>query len=206
MKRYSVTLIVVALFAGFASATANSNEVVFQIGYPDGRAAEFRKWIKWEDFFEQENPVVCDFTVGKSLTRDWLPWHNSTREWHAAGRSFTGRIHFNSPKAYDVPLYLVVGTCFGHPTEPSLINVTLNGTAVQERSEVDTVQDLDSVLGEQADQNRKNRLVVWVRALSRVFVENAGYQSKFGFSEKLENTLKDLVTEYRSIESGIRNG
>ena len=83
---------------------------------------------------------------------------------------------------------------------------TLNGTAVQERSEVDTVQDLDSVLGEQADQNRKNRLVVWVRALSRVFVENAGYQSKFGFSEKLENTLKDLVTEYRSIESGIRNG
>ena len=83
---------------------------------------------------------------------------------------------------------------------------TLNGTAVQEHPAVDTVQDLDSVLGEQADQNRKNRLVVWVRALSRVFVENAGYQSKFGFSEKLENTLKDLVTEYRSIESGIRNG
>lgn len=83
---------------------------------------------------------------------------------------------------------------------------TLNGTAVQEHPAVDTVQDLDGILGEQADKNRKPRLVVWAQALSRVFVENAGYQSKFGFSEKLEDLLKDLVAEYRSIESGIRNG
>ncbi|MBR0236785.1 MAG: hypothetical protein IJQ39_01705 [Thermoguttaceae bacterium] len=131
MKRYSVTLIAVALFAGFASTLASANEVLFQIGYPDGKAAEFRSPVKWEDFFDKENPVVREYTVGKSRTRDWFPWHNSTREWHAAGRSFTGRIHFNSAKTWDVPLYLVIGTCYGHATEPSLINVTVNGTAVE---------------------------------------------------------------------------
>ncbi|MBR6435724.1 MAG: hypothetical protein IKS45_04395, partial [Thermoguttaceae bacterium] len=131
MKRYSVTLIVVALFAGYASSLASANEVLFQIGYPDGKAAEFRTPVKWEDFFDKENPVVREYTVGKSRPRDWFPWHNSTREWHAAGRSFTGRIHFTSAKTWDVPLYLVIGTCYGHATEPSLINVTINGTAVE---------------------------------------------------------------------------
>ena len=125
MKRYSVTLIVVALFAGYASSLASANEVLFQIGYPDGKAAEFRSPVKWEDFFDKENPVVREYTVGKSRPRDWFPWHNSTREWRAAGRSFIGRIHFNSAKTWDVPLYLVIGTCYGHATEPSLINVTV---------------------------------------------------------------------------------
>ena len=83
---------------------------------------------------------------------------------------------------------------------------TLNGTAVQEKPAVETVADLDSCLGDEPDKNRKSPLAVWAQAMSRVFVENAGYQSRFGFSEKLEEALKNLVNEYRNIESNIGHG
>lgn len=129
MKRL---LLITALLLCAAECAAQANEIVFQIGFPDGKAAEFGKHIAYDEFKGRETPpVVCEYTVGQSRARDWFFWHNSTREWHAAGYSFIGRIHFTAEKNYESPLYLIVGTCYGHATEPSLINVTVNGHAVE---------------------------------------------------------------------------
>ena len=38
--------------------TPSEPDVLFQIGFPDGYAAEFRKGIKWEDYFEKDEPIA----------------------------------------------------------------------------------------------------------------------------------------------------
>ncbi|MDO4573687.1 MAG: polysaccharide lyase family protein [Planctomycetia bacterium] len=107
------------------------DDKIFQIGFPDGKAAEFRSPIKWENYFDQKDPIVCRYVVGQSRPRDWFPWWNSTRDWKAAGRSFSAIIEFDAAKDYTVPLYFVFATCYGHPTEPSLLHMKVNGTDVE---------------------------------------------------------------------------
>jgi len=133
-KRYlplwGVIASVVCLMYPQPSASQNPNDllddVVFQIGFPDARTAEFAKWIDWEKLRETKSPVTR-FVVGKDRCRDWMPMHISTRDMQNAGLSFTSEIEFDSYKTFDVPLYFVMGITFAHPTEPSLIKINING-------------------------------------------------------------------------------
>ena len=102
------------------------DDIIFQIGIPDARSAEFTKWIDWEKLRETKSPVAR-FVVGKNRNRDWMPMHISTRDMQNAGLSFTSEIEFDSYKTFDVPLYFVMGIAFAHPNEQSLIKMTVNG-------------------------------------------------------------------------------
>lgn len=119
-----------ALSGLLKAQTPTEPDVLFQIGYADGYCSEFRHFIKWEDFFDKDEPI-SHYVVGKSRPRDWYRQHNSTRDWHAAGRSFYSLIEFEAQKDYDIPLYFVVATCYGHPTEPSQVELTVNGTVLE---------------------------------------------------------------------------
>ena len=101
-------------------------DVIFQIGYPDAKTAEFTKWVDWEKIRDTKSPVA-HFVVGKQRCSDWMPMHISTRDLKNAGLSFTSEIEFESPKVYDVPTYFIMGITFAHPTEPSLIKIRING-------------------------------------------------------------------------------
>ncbi len=118
------------LFLAFVSQRVSAQEdVLFQIGFSDARCSEFG-WVKWEDFFDKDVPIR-HYVVGKNRPRDWYRSHNSTRDWKAAGRSFYSVIEFEAKKDYAVPLYFVVATCYGHSTEPSQVELTVNGTKLE---------------------------------------------------------------------------
>ena len=105
-----------------------AEEVLFQIGWPDGFSSEFRQGINWEKVADQEGSVH-KFVVGKSRTMNWIPMHISTRDMRNAGKSFQVEIEFGAAKDYPDELYFIVGCCFAHPTEQSLINIAVNGHA-----------------------------------------------------------------------------
>ena len=105
-----------------------ASEVLFQIGRPDGFASEFRGWINWEQVQDQEGSVHT-FVVGKNRTWEWTPQHLSTRDMRNAGKSFQLEIQFEASRDYPEELYFIVGCCFAHPTEPSLVHVVVNGHA-----------------------------------------------------------------------------
>lgn len=108
-----------------------AEEILFQIGFPDGRASEFGRGVKWEDYFGKPDVPVRHYVVGKNRPRDWFAWYNSTRDWKNAGHNFLTQIEFEAAKDYDIPLYFVIGTCYGHSTEPSLIHVKINETTLE---------------------------------------------------------------------------
>jgi len=105
-----------------------AGEVLFQIGRPDGMAADFRHGINWEKVADQQGSVH-KFVVGKNRPMDWIPIHLSTRDMKNAGKSFQVEIEFDAAKDYADELYFIIGCCFAHPTEPSLIHVAVNGQA-----------------------------------------------------------------------------
>jgi len=113
----------------FCSAVPlSASEVLFQIGRPDASASEFRRGINWEQVQDQEGPVYT-FVVGQNRTSDWIPSHLSTRDLRNAGKSFQVEIKFEAEKDYPAELYFVIGCVHGHPTEPSLVHVVVNGHA-----------------------------------------------------------------------------
>ena len=103
-----------------------AGEVLFQIGRPDGFASEFRKGIPWDQVKDQEGPIHT-FVVGQHRTWDWMPMHQSTRDLRNAGKSFQFAIEFDASRDYPEELYFLIGCCFAHPTEPSLVHITVNG-------------------------------------------------------------------------------
>ena len=103
-----------------------AEEVLFQIGRPDGFTSEFQHGIPWEKVADQEG-TVHQFVVGKSRTMDWIPMHISTRDMKNAGKSFQVEIEFDAAKDYPDELYFIIGCSFAHPTEPSLVHIVVNG-------------------------------------------------------------------------------
>ncbi len=118
----------VFLIAVLSVSGLHAEEVLFQLGRPDGFASEFRQGIPWEKVADQQGSVH-KFVVGKNRTMDWVPIHLSTRDMKNAGKSFQLEIEFDAAKDYPGELYLVIGCCFAHPTEPSLVHVAVNGQA-----------------------------------------------------------------------------
>ncbi|MDO5582201.1 MAG: polysaccharide lyase family protein [Planctomycetia bacterium] len=104
----------------------DESKIVFQIGRPDARSAEFGG-INWSKMREEKNFSPITFKVGNDSWSKWPVIHLSTRDFRNAGVSFTSTIEFDADKTYTEPLWLVVGVCFSHATEPSQINITING-------------------------------------------------------------------------------
>lgn len=109
-----------------APEDADETDVLWQIGTPDGRSAEFRRWLDWEKMLPQKE-AMHRFRVGEHRASDWVPQHLSTRDFHAAGHQFTVFIEFPLEKTVVDPLYFIVGSCHGHLTEPSLMKISVNG-------------------------------------------------------------------------------
>ncbi|MGL4944356.1 MAG: polysaccharide lyase family protein [Thermoguttaceae bacterium] len=124
----SVLCFVCVLVSTFSAFADEVDEVVFQLGRPDAMSAEFSGWVDFEKVKENTAAPFKQFVVGKNITREWCPFHPSTRDFRNAGLQFTSEIIFDAVRDYNEPLFFVVGVAYAHPTEPSLYKVTINGT------------------------------------------------------------------------------
>ena len=125
-----------AVLAGFVSACqpaqAETNEpgLLFCVGTPDQRAAEFGLTAPGEGYAAYlqkfSNPVI--YTVGQSSSRDWPYIHPAPKDKWAGGRAHTFTIRFASSEDQSRPLFLVIGLAGGSPSECSPVVVTVNQT------------------------------------------------------------------------------
>ena len=144
-------------------AQETTDDVVFQIGWPDSRTAEFRRNIDWEKFRETKSPVM-HYIVGEHRSRDWMPMHVSTRDLKNAGLSFTSEIEFHSPQTYDVPLYFVIGVAHAHPTEPSFIKIKVNDTALEPTRQPNGTRQIGDNFNTQTSQGYLPAVVIEIPA------------------------------------------
>ena len=118
-----------------ASASGNEDDVVFQIGYPDARSAEFLylqdRAVDWIETHKNANGKVLRYVVGKNRACDWCPIHNSTLDFNAAGLKFTYEIEFEYPDEPSEPLYLIVGGALTHKTRPSVLCLSVNDVPLE---------------------------------------------------------------------------
>ena len=107
----------------------SDDDLIFQLGIPDARSAEFRLGLDdWRAEREAKGEKVWRQEIGKTPDKLWPARHFSTREYGALGYRYTLEIAFESAEDYaDVPLWLVIGICCSHWTEPSMICVATNG-------------------------------------------------------------------------------
>ncbi len=115
------------LFLLAGSAVRAESDVIFQIGRPDAKGAEFHRPLDWEKMQNTDERIIYRYRVGEDRAKDWAPMHMSTRDFKNAGKKFSYQIEFQSEKSYDIPLYFVVGYCYIHPSEYSLVCLNLNG-------------------------------------------------------------------------------
>ena len=125
MKYY---LLLLLLF--LPSICLAQDDVIFRIGHLDARAAEFSRYPDWEKLHEANQGIIFRYVVGVNSTSDWPFMHLSTRDFHNAGKKFTLQIEFQSEVSYDKPLAFVLGYCFIHATEQSLICIDINGQKI----------------------------------------------------------------------------
>ena len=109
----------------------NEDDVVFQIGYPDARSAEFQYLqnyaVDWKETHKNTDGKLLRYIVGKNRSCDWCPIHLSTLEFDAAGLKFTYEIEFEYPDEPTEPLYLIIGGAWTHKTHPSVLRLSTNG-------------------------------------------------------------------------------
>jgi len=118
------------LFFSLPLSSEAQEDIIFQIGFPDASGSEFGKYVRHEDFFGKPDEPIVRYVVGQSRPRDWIPSICSTRDFHNAGHAFSTAIEFDSPKDFNSSLFFIIATCYGHPTEPSLFQLTVNGTQI----------------------------------------------------------------------------
>ncbi len=119
-----------ALTACVYGAQPSAPDVLFQIGRPDAVSWEFGGWADWLNP-QYPNGVAYRHVVGKNRDVDWTASHPSSRDFGAAGKTFTTEIEFDSPKSYDRELYFIIGFCFVSHLEPSLIKIAVNDIAAE---------------------------------------------------------------------------
>lgn len=129
----SVALLVVfqAWYVGVPAAeTTPESDVLFVVGTPDHRAAEFGLARPGEGYaaFPRvfPNPVV--FVVGKSEASQWPYIHPGPKDRWAGGRVHRFSIRFDLPGKQEQPWFLVLGLAGGAPVERSEVAVTVNET------------------------------------------------------------------------------
>ncbi len=113
-----------------AQAETDEPRLLFCVGTPDQRAAEFGLTAPGEGYTAYlqkfSNPVV--YTVGQSSPRDWPYIHPAPKDKWAGGRAHTFTIRFASGEDQRRPLFLVIGLAGGSPSECSPVVVTVNQT------------------------------------------------------------------------------
>ncbi len=107
-----------------------SSPLLFCIGTPDGRAAEFGLTGPGEGYtaYLQKFPEPVEYAVGQSSPRHWPYIHPAPRDKWAGGRTHPFAIRFVTSEHQKQPLFLVLGLAGGSPSECSRVVVTVNET------------------------------------------------------------------------------
>ena len=115
--------------AGSAQADQLGDDVLFCIGTPDNRAAEFGLAVPGEGYpaYLRRFPGPVIFTVGTSHPSAWPYIHPAVKDRWAGGRAHTFSICFTRPREENRPMYLVLGLAGGSPNERSKVVVSVNG-------------------------------------------------------------------------------
>ena len=118
--------IVGALPAAFPAA---AEDVVFCIGTPDARAAEFGLASKDEGYsaYLRRFSGEVEYVVGKSDARQWPYIHPAPLDRWAGGRVHVLSIRFTVRQPKAAPLYLILGLAGGSPNERSKVVASVNG-------------------------------------------------------------------------------
>jgi len=138
------TLKALAVASGFAAllcslkvqeetGAAGDSRLLFCIGTPDASPAEFGLAADTYRRFSTVFPKPVLFEVGRSSERSWPFVHPAPRDKWAGGRVHPFSIIFNAKGIPPVTLYLHIGIAAGHPTEPSVIRVHVNGKSLGSR-------------------------------------------------------------------------
>ncbi|MBM4043049.1 MAG: hypothetical protein FJ290_31555, partial [Planctomycetes bacterium] len=121
--------IAAGILTAAAAFAGQQRELLFVVGTPDNRAAEFGLTGEGEGYQAYlrvfPNPVV--HTVGRSTPKDWPYIHPAIKDKWAGGRAHTFAIRFASGADEARPLFLILGLCGGSPSERSKVVVTVNG-------------------------------------------------------------------------------
>ena len=122
----------ITLFAADTMEPPLEADVIFCIGTPDARGAEFALVREGYAAFPQKFPNGVFYEVGKSTPEnDWSFVHPSIQDRHWAGGKETHpfTIRFNSDEDIDDPTTLVIGYMGTHP-DRSTIHVVANETVL----------------------------------------------------------------------------
>ena len=100
MSRIPLTILFSALiYVGFAAFSYGTepiqvaSDIVFQIGRPDAVCWEFQGYADWRNSRDKDG-ISFRYVVGKNRAKDWVAMHPSTRDFGAAGESFTTQTEF----------------------------------------------------------------------------------------------------------------
>ncbi len=130
MQRMTIVLCCGVLLSGpVVKGAGLPDDVLFCIGTPDGRAAEFGLAVPGEGYpaYLRKFPEPVVFTVGKSTAREWPYIHPAPKDRWAGGQAHTFSIRFTSPRDENRLLALVLGLAGGSPNERSKVVVSING-------------------------------------------------------------------------------
>ncbi|MDR3109935.1 MAG: hypothetical protein LBU65_09670 [Planctomycetaceae bacterium] len=107
---------------------ANDADMIFLIGKPDARAAEFGLVKEGYAAYAERFPNDVDYTVGKSTDRDWSFVHPAQMDtWANGEKTHPFTIHFKLDNKPSASLYLLIGNVGTLPDKESDIVVTVNG-------------------------------------------------------------------------------
>ena len=125
-------LLCIPVLTLFAEEPVLEPDVIFAIGTPDARCAEFALVQEGYAAFPQRFPNGILYEIGKSTPeKDWAFLHPSIQDRHWAGNKesqpFTIRFHLD--EAVNQPTTFVIGYMGSHP-DRSTVHVTVNGTAL----------------------------------------------------------------------------
>jgi len=124
-RRRWLPALAACLLAACAGARAGDETTVFRIGTHDGLTAEFDAA---PDFRTRAAPVR--FTVGRDSPAAWPRIHPSSNDKWAGSRPHTFGIRFKTARRWPGRLFLLLGLTNSHPSEPSTITVTVNGSSL----------------------------------------------------------------------------
>ena len=108
------------------------DDVIFCIGTPDARCAEFALVKEGYAAFPRKFPDGILYEVGKSTPEnDWAFLHPSIqdRQWSGGKETYPFTIRFNLDEAIANPMTFIIGYMGSHP-DRSTVHVTVNGTAL----------------------------------------------------------------------------
>lgn len=193
-----------------AKPRASSSDLLFCIGMPDGRAAEFGLVREGYAAFREKFPGPVVYTVGKSTARDWPFIHPGPRDQWAGGRTHTLTINFASPRDEGRPLYLILGLAGAHGSERSKVVVAVNGNPlpaqvapagppdlVSNPMQQGTPQTMTFALPLDAVHEGENSITIRLDGQSWILYDYVALSTRLQAPKPIAPEPRDLLTEFR---------